>query len=635
VIDSVLTGWRGCGVTLSLTKNTVQFGLFELDLRTRQLTRNGAKIRLPQQPIQVLSLLLERHGEIVTREELRRRLWPSDVFVDFDHGLNKSIQKLRDALGDSAGSPRYIETIPRIGYRFIGPVNGATGILELRSDTNTPLPQNLASAPPAGIAGSRRARWLFIAAGIALGALTAGWLIHWRLRASEPIQSLAVLPLDNLSGDPSQDYFADGMTDELITMLAKDSSLRIVSRTSVMQYRGARRPLPEIARALHADAILEGSVSRSGDQVHMTLQLIRADTDSHLWADSYERDANDVALSDEAAKAIAKQLHRAVPAVKANRYVSPAARDAYLHGNYLWFGDHMKESGAWFRKAIDLQPDYALAWAGLAEYYEEGVAGDVLDPRTNIVPGEQAAQRALELDPDLPQAHQAMGGMFLIDRWDWAAADREILRAISLDPQNGELYYLRACLLQAVNRNAEAIELGKKAMEIDPFSRPYALASVYEGARQFEAALKEIRLRLEANPNNLLLLGLEADTWRRMGKYKEAVDASARWHILTGDPQSAVNLRRAWDRGGARGFVRWQLGRRLLESKSRYVSPVELASYYAQLGDEERTLALLEEGYQQQSTDTLWIQEDPAYDFLHSDRRFRSIVQRTGVAPAY
>ncbi len=367
----------------------------------------------------------------------------------------------------------------------------------------------------------------------------------------------------------------------------------------------------------------------------MNLQLIRADTDSHLWADSYQRDANDLALPDEAAKAIANQLHRAVPAVKGNRYVSPAAHDAYLHGHYLWFGDHMEESGAWFQKAIDLQPDYALAWAGLADYYGEGIVVNALDPRTSIVPEEQAAERALALDPNLPQAHQAMGAMFLIDRWDWADADREILRAISLDPQNGELYYLRADLLQAVNRNAEAIELGKKAMEIDPFSRPYALASLYEYARQFDAALKEIRLRLEANPNNLDLLGLEMDTLRRMGNYKEAVDVWARWHILTGDPQSAVDLRRAWDRGGARRFVRWQLGRRLLQSKSHYVSPVELASYYAQLGDKERTLALLEEGYQQHSTDTLWIQGDPAYDFLHSDSRFRSIVQRTGVTPAY
>jgi TolB-like protein/DNA-binding winged helix-turn-helix (wHTH) protein len=622
-------------VTVSSTENTICFGLFELDLRTRQLTRNGAKIRLHQQPIQVLSLLLERPGEIVTREELRRRLWPSDVFVDFDHGLNKSIQKLRDALGDSAGSPRYIETIPRIGYRFIAPVNGARGVLELKSDTKNPHLQDLASAPPVGIAGNWRPRWLLIAACIALGALAAGLLIHWTRRASEPIQSLAVLPLDNLSGDSSQDYFADGMTDELITMLAKDSTLRIVSRTSVMQYRGARRPLPEIARALHVDAILEGSVSRSADQVHMTLQLIRADTDSHLWADSYERDANDVALPDEAAKAIAKQLHRAVPAVKAIRYVNPAAHDAYLHGQYLWFGDRMEESGAWFRKAIDLQPDYALAWAGLADYYGEGIAGDILDPRTSIVPEEQAAERALELDPNLPQAHQAMGAMFLIDRWDWAGADREILRAISLDPQNGELYYLRACLLQAINRDAEAIDLGKKAMEIDPFSRPYALASVYEGARQFDAALAEIRLRLEADPNNPGLLGMEMDTSRRMGNYKGAVDAWARWHILTGDPQSAANLRHAYDRGGASGFVRWQLGRRLIQSKSRYVSPVELASYYAQLGDKERTLALLEEGYRQRATDTLWIQRDPAYDFLHSDPRYRAIVQKTGVPPTY
>ena len=504
-------------------------------------------------------------------------------------------------------------------------------------------PGELAGVPAPSLSTSnpRFAHWIGLTALAALlitipivtvGAHPLGErLLH---RNQQPaISSLAVLPLDNLSGDSSQDYFADGMTDELITMLAKESSLRIVSRTSVMQYRGARRPLPEIAQALHADAILEGSVSRSAGQVHMTLQLIRADTDSHLWADSYQRDANDVALPDEAAKAIANQLHRAVPAVKAVRYVSPAAHDAYLHGNYLWFGDHMEESGAWFRKAIDLQPDYALAWTGLADYYGEGIVADALDPRTSIVPEEQAAQRALALDPNLPQAHQAMAAMFLIDRWDWADADREILRAISLDPQNSELYYLRACGLKAVNRQAEAIELGKKTMELDPFSRPYALAGFYEGARQFDAALKEIRLRLEANPNNLDLLGLEMDTLRRMGNYKEAVDVWARWHILTGDPQSAVNLRRAWDRGGARGFVRWQLDRRLLQSKSRYVSPVELASYYAQLGEKERTLALLEEGYRQHSTDTLWIQEDPAYDFLHSDSRFRAIVQRTGVAP--
>jgi TolB-like protein/DNA-binding winged helix-turn-helix (wHTH) protein len=616
-------------------------------------------MRVERKPMELLILLASREGQLVTRSEIADRLWASEVFVDTEHGINTAIRKLRYLLRDDPDHPQFIQTVIGMGYRFIAPITTVqkpsseavrpeAALVEAASmDPVQPkeaiAAEALTGAPTLPTPNPRYAAWvgltalavLLITIPIAtLGAHPLGERLLHR-NPQRVISSLAVLPLENLSGDSSQDYFADGMTDELITMLAKDSSLRIVSRTSVMQYRGARRPLPEIARALHADAILEGSVSRSGDQVHMNLQLIRADTDSHLWADSYQRDANDLALPDEAAKAIANQLHRAVPAVKGNRSVSPAAHDAYLHGHYLWFGDHMEESGAWFQKAIDLQPDYALAWAGLADYYGEGIVVNALDPRTSIVPEEQAAERALALDPNLPQAHQAMGAMFLIDRWDWADADREILRAISLDPQNGELYYLRADLLQAVNRNAEAIELGKKAMEIDPFSRPYALASLYEYARQFDATLKEIRLRLEANPNNLDLLGLEMDTFRRMGNYKEAVDVWARWHILTGDPQSAVDLRRAWDRGGARSFVRWQLGRRLLQSKSHYVSPVELASYYAQLGDKERTLALLEEGYQQHSTDTLWIQGDPAYDFLHSDSRFRSIVQRTGVTPAY
>ena len=624
-----------CSVTLSPTEDIIQFGLFELDRSALQLTRKGAKVRLARQPIQVLSLLLERPGEIVTREELRGSLWQSDVFVDFDHGLNKSIQKLREALGDPAGSPRYIETIPRVGYRFIGQVNAAPKNQESASDREIPQAQILDSVAPVEVAASKRTRWVAVAACVAVAALVAAWYIHGRLRVSEPIQSLAVLPLDNLSGDSSQDYFADGMTDDLITMLAKDSNLRIVSRTSVMQYRGAHRPLTEIARALHADAIVEGSVSRSAGHVHMTLQLIRADTDSHLWAERYERDAEDIGLPDEAAKAIAKQLHRAVPTPQPVRYVSSAAHDAYLHGQYLWYGDNMEDAGAWFKKAIELQPDYALAWTGLSDYYGEGMVVGALDPRTSIVPEEQAAQRALELDPDLPLAHAAMAAMYLIDRWDFADADREIVRAINLDPQNAELYYLRSDVMLALHRDAEVIALGKKVMELDPFSRPYALAGLYENTRQFDAALAETRLRLEANPTNRNLVGLEMDIFRSTGKYKEAVDAWERWHILTGDPKSAVDLRRAWNRGGARGFVRWQLDRRLLQSKSHYVSPIELAIYYAQLGDKERTLALLEEGYQQHATSTLWIQRDPAFDFLHSNDRFRSIVQKTGVAPAY
>ncbi|HMG85581.1 MAG TPA: winged helix-turn-helix domain-containing protein [Terracidiphilus sp.] len=625
---------------------TLQFADFRLDCSRFELLRNGRALRVERKPMELLILLASRKGELVTRAEIAQHLWSSDVFVDTEHGINTAIRKLRHLLRDDSEDPKFIQTVIGIGYRFIAPIT----VIEnaepeaVAPNTVATIASDPVKAPSAAdpVPAARSDRlWVGMAVGAAVFitvlAVTLGphplpaRLLH---RNTQPaIASLAVIPLDNLSGDPSQEYFADGMTDELITMLAKDSTLRITSRTSVMQYKGARKPLSQIARALNVDGILEGSISRANGQVHMTLQLIRADTDSHLWAESYDRSANDVAaLPDEAAKAVAKQLYRAVPTIKAVRYVSPAAHDAYLHGRYLWFTAHMEESGPWFRKAIDLQPDYALAWAGLADYYGEGIAGDVLDPRTSIVPEEQAAQRALELDPDLPEAHRAMGAMFLIDRWDWADADRETLRAISLSPQDGDLYYLRACVLQAANREAEAIDLGKKAMEIDPFSRPYALASLYEYTRQFDATLAEIRLRLEANPNDPNLIGLEMEIRRRMGNYKEAVDGWARWHILMGDHQSAANLRRAYEQGGVRGFVRWQLDRRLLQAERHYVSPVELASYYAQLGDKEQTLALLEEGYRQRATDTLWIQGDPAYDFVRSDPRFRSIVQKTGVA---
>jgi tetratricopeptide (TPR) repeat protein len=367
----------------------------------------------------------------------------------------------------------------------------------------------------------------------------------------------------------------------------------------------------------------------------MTIQLIQAHSDTHVWAESYDREMHDVAaLPGEAAETIAKRLNSAVATVPATQYVIPAAHDAYLRGRYLWFTDRMEESGAYFRKATEIQPDYAMAWAGLSMYYGEGIAAGVLDPRTSMAPQEEAAEHALQLDPNLAQAHQAMAGVFLIDRWDWDNADREILRAIRLDPNDAELYYLRACVLAALNRNPEAIDSAKKAMELDPFERPYGLASIYEVARQYDAALTDLQLRMEASPNNPELVGLTMDIWRRKGNYKEAVDAWAKWHILSGDPQSAVNLRRAFEQGGARGFVRWQLSRRLMQSKSHYVSPVELACYYAQLGDKERTLTLLEEGYLQHSTDILWIQDDPAYDSLHDDPRYRTLVQKIGRPPA-
>jgi TolB-like protein/DNA-binding winged helix-turn-helix (wHTH) protein len=674
-LDAILQARRG-----PLVAAVFEFADFKLDCSRFELLRDGGSIRLERKPMELLVLLVSSEGRLVTRAEIAKRLWDSEVFVDTEHGINTAIRKIRTVLRDDPESPRFIQTVTGMGYRFVAavtvPVRGLstaeeTGMLEEHaSGAKAPVesadlipginhgptapkpeinpgptalmpemnPRPIARTAPHGL---QRGVWLaLLSGGLVIVALLVAFgphplaarLLH---RDAEPrFVSLAVIPLDNLSGDSSQEYFADGMTDELITMLAKDTTLRITSRTSVMQYKGAHRPLQEIARALNVDAIIEGSVSRANNQVHLTLQLIRADTDAHLWAERYDRDANDAALLDEAAEAIAKRLHSVAPSPATVRYVNPAAHDAYLRGRYLWF-TRVEESAAYFRKATEIQPDYAAAWAGLANYYGVEIARGDLDPRTSMAREEEAAERAVQLDPNLAEAHQAMGGALFLDRWDFAGADRELLRAISLDPRGADLYYLRANLLQATNRFTESIEVEKKAMDLDPFSRPFGMAWIYLGARQYDEALADLRLRMEATPNSPDLLWTVMDITRRKGNTKEEVEAAAKFYLAIGQAQAAAKLRLAYERGGARGYILWLLADKLAWAKSHYVSPTALALIHARLGEKEQTLALLEEGFRQHSTDILWMQTDPAYDFLHGEPRYRSIVQRIGQPPLY
>ncbi len=625
----------------SSVSKVYRFGDFRLDCGSYELLRAEHPVKLERKPMELLVLFTSRQGQLVTRAEIAERLWSSDIYVDTEHGINTAIRKLRLTLRDDPDAPKFIKTVTGVGYCFVAPViaEPAPDLRECEAPTSAAVP-DVPSAPdlPPVRPRARRAFGLKVAVAVVLLAallLASLLLVKLRQRTTAPvIASLAVLPLDNLSGDAGQEYLADGMTDELTTMIARNSTLRITSRTSVMQYKGAHRPLSEIARSLGVDAIVEGSIARKGGQFHMTLQLIRADTDSHLWAQSFDRDVSDTALAQEAAQEIAKQLHSATSIAATQRYVNPKAHDAYLRGKYLWFSDKMLESGAYFRQAIEIQPDYAAAWAGLADYYGEGVAADVLDPRTSLGPEEEAAKRALALDPDLAEAHAAMAAVYLIARWDWASADLEIQRAINLDPTNGDLYYLQACVLDAMNRGADAIDAAKKSVELAPYQRPGAVAYEYTSDRQFDAALAELRLRLESLPNNLDLLFPLADVLRRKGDYKESVEAWVRASIASGDAQSAARARKAFQQGGQRGFVKWQLSRRELAAKSQYISPVELASYHAQLGEKNPTLALLEEGYRQHAIDMLWLEEEPAYDFLNGDPRYRSILSKIGRPPA-
>ncbi|MGC2161679.1 MAG: winged helix-turn-helix domain-containing protein [Silvibacterium sp.] len=626
-------------MAVSRTEDVVCFGPFELDLKAGQLRKNGIKARLPQQPVRLLMMLLERPGEVVTREELSGRLWPADVFVDFDHGLNKSIQRLREALSDSADSPLYIETIPRTGYRFIAPIASESQRLKRKAETGVAESAGDIEAPPAISRRSAKLTTGWAAVAICAVALAAvgAWLTGRRVHAAGPIRSLAVLPLDNLSGDPVQDYFADGMTDELTTMLAKNSTLRIVSRTSAMQYKGVHRPLREIAQALGVDGIVEGSVERSADKVHMTLQLIQGPSDTHMWAESYDRDANDVvSLPDEAAMAIAKRTNSTVPNHAQVRYVNPEAHDAYLRGRYLWFGGLNEEAYKYFERAVALQPDYALAWAGVADYYGAGMAVGALDPREARQPLEAAAQKAVELDDSLPEAHNSLCAAIFFSRWDMVAADRECVRAIDLDPKFAEAYHLRAKILSTLGRHEEAIASQKKAMELDPFARPWGLAYVYSLAQQYDAALADARQRLESDPHNSTTLYLLAAIYRCKGMDAEAAKAWEEGLIADGKHADAAAIRRAFEQGGYPAVLRWNIANMKKQSLKHYVSPVDLALQYAQLGEREPTLSLLEEGYQQHSPQLLeMVQEDPAFDFLHSDGRYRSLIKRIGLPPAY
>ena len=368
------------------------FADFELDPARFELRRNGRSLKLERIPMELLILLVEKDGNIATRQEIVDRLWGKDVFVDTEHGINTAIRKIRQTLRDDPEKPRFVQTVTGKGYRFIAERNG-DGTSLIPVERRTPYPPvsedvSRSTGLPSGVITSSQSR-LFGRLGSALAILLAiATVAIFALRGrlfprtqAAQIRSIAVLPLANLSGDKSQDYFADGMTDELITALAKNRNLRIVSRTSAMEFKGVNRPVKDIARELGVDGILEGSIERSADRVHMTVQLIYAPTDTHIWAESYDRDSTQaVFIPTELSQTVAEQIKVATSPAKPARYINPEAHDAYLRGRYFWLNFDTKQSIAFFQKAIDLQPDYAAAWSGMADSYSFATFNEEVRP---------------------------------------------------------------------------------------------------------------------------------------------------------------------------------------------------------------------------------------------------------------
>ena len=636
------------------TPRIALFAPYALDLRSGELRKFGTKVKMGEQAFQILCLLLERPGEMVTREELRAKLWTNDTFVDFDHGLNSAIQRLRDCLSDSAVKPRWIETIPRRGYRFIGRLEWAD---EASSTEAPPQPGNgrdhtpddttiyPAALDPSENLARRSAlpgRPAWIVAALIVLLLPAA-LITRQIQQTRSanrtrfIRSLAVLPLENLSGDPAQEYFADGMTDELITMLAKNPSLRVISRTSVMQYRKVHRPLREIAQELGVDGILEGSVGRTGNRVHVTAQLIHAATDTHVWAESFDRDLSDVsALQSELAKAIAKQVGATASVTgKLERKIKPEAHDAYLLGRYYWFTFDYEKSRQYFQKAIDLQPDYAAAWSGVADSYAaSAVKGDF--PADAVMPrAEAAARKSLELDDQVAEAHDSMAAIYLFYRWDWQAADKESTRAVELNPSLAEAHHLRAYLLSALNRNDESVQEEKKEMALDPFARPWAVGYGLIRAHRFEAALEEARLRSDGVPNDPAVRGLLSLAYIYKGMDKEGAEEWERSLVLSDDKKAADLIRHAFERGGLKAMFELDLNWNKEKAARRYVAPLDLASDAGFLKRTDETLRYLEQAYRERAPFLIHIQSNPDFDFLHAEPRYRAIVKKMALPPAF
>jgi len=501
----------------------LRFGVFELDLRAGELRKHGLHIRLQEQPFQLLAMLLEHPGELVTREELQKRLWPADTFVDCDHGRNKAISKIREALGDSAESPRFVETVARRGYRFLAEVKVADTARVSPEPATQPHPsadaRDRVDLP--GKSATRRAlvlpsAWntsVFVLLLIVIASLGA-WKLHSWNRPSPGIRSLAVLPLESLSSDASQDYFADGMTDELISDLGQISALRVISRTSVMAYKRARKHLPQIAREPNVDAVVEGTVLRSGDQVRITAQLIEASSDKHLWSQSYQGELRDtLALQSKVARAIADEIRinlnpREQAALKNVKVVNPQAYESYLKGRYFWnkrTTDGLKAALAYFDQAIEEDPKYAQAYSGLADTY--ALLGDwqyaAMTPNEALPKAKAAAIKALELDSALGEAHNSLGFCLDAFEWDFNSAGKEFQRAIELNPGYATAHHWYAWHLSVLGRYDEAIAEMRKAQNLDPLSLIINadLAELLLIARLYDDSIQQSRKTIEMDSN--------------------------------------------------------------------------------------------------------------------------------------
>jgi TolB-like protein/DNA-binding winged helix-turn-helix (wHTH) protein len=622
----------------------LRFDNFELDLCAGELRKRGVKLRLQGQPLQVLAILLQSAGNLVTREELRNQLWPADTFVDFDHSLHNAIARIREALGDSPQTPTYIETLPRRGYRFIAPVeevqapsmpvesNGHAGGLPL---------------PPAAAQPKRSLR-LVLALGLCSIAALGAWMAwqHLRARSAAPaLRSIAVIPLQNLSGDPSQEFFADGLTDQLITEMSQIPELRVISHTSVKEYKATTKHLPQIASELKVDDILEGSVVREGDQVRVTVQLLDAPNDRHLWSENYQRPMRSIlTVQRDIAQAVAQQVRVKLSPQQQARLgdggaVDPAAYDAFLRGRYYLMTQSSQPQGLdtaqrYYEEAIRRDSGFAPAYAGLADtWLSQGLSGHV-SSQVAYRAAKDAVNKALVLGGNSGEAHMVLAMLSWMYDWDPVTAEREFHYSIALAPSYDCAHEYYSGYLAWRHRREESLAEITRARELNPSSSlAYAEAALYFQLRDYPSLIEASRKGVASDPTEWAIhdfLGMgyeETGRWAEaIPEYQKAVDMSG------GDEGPTAALAYAYARQGRKPEAEKILFD--LQHKPKAVSPYLLAAINAGLGRKDAALAFIGQAIQRRDLGLVWfLPSDPRMDSLRSDPRFQAFLRQVGVSP--
>ncbi len=665
-------------------KQSIRFGEdFELDLLPRKLRRGSHALKLERIPLEILVLLLEHRDEIVTRDQIVSRVWGQGVFFDTDNSIRGAVRKLRQVLKDDAESPRFIQTITGQGYRFIAPVidpkeasrmdasdrNRSAAIssdrdfvseldgwlqarrLRIVDQEHAPRPQN-AAVDTAHEHGTLSPRTRFFAAAVAslalaFMALLAVWVRHGA--SSNPIDSnrktvLAVLPFDNLSRDPDQEFFSEGLTEEMVAQVGKlnRDRLTVVARSSVAKYKGSTLSAREIGKELNADYLVQGSVRRSSDRVRVTVQLIRAYDQTDLWTESYDRELKDVlVVQDSIVQSIASEIHIALTeeqekSFAAPRQVSPKAYESYLKGRYYWnkrTGDSMQKAEKYFEQAIDNDPTYAAAYSGLADCNSGMTWHGFKSPAAALPKAYAAARKALEIDPESAEAHASLG-LAMSHRWDWSGAEAEFRHALQLDPQYANAHHWYGDYLSIRGRHAEALAEAKRALELDPLNLMIStwVGLRYYMARDYSRAIDQNRSSVELDPNFAAAHLLLGEDYLGAGQHSEAVNELKKAANLSGDSplytaQVAVALAVARRKDDA-----LQIARELeTTSSKRYVSPYGLAQIYAAADEKDETFKWLQAAYEDHAVWMGYLAVDPIFDRYRSDERFKDLLRRVGL----